>query len=508
MNQFEDAIRHESQKLIRRFESYARRTAEENERRARRTTQAPPRLRAYRPGYWRSAPGFDPYLVRSRARTIAHSVRNSIAANKYPPRNPTAYTVPKSDGTRRVVSVFQIADSAVSTLIFRRVLEKNRPRLSSRSYAYRPDVTVHDALQHLNAEFKAGDRLFVAEYDFSKFFDNIDHDHIWRTLADGGFLLTKVERQVIRAILEAPAPDPAMPYVEVGGTARERGVPQGTSISLFLANVAASPLDRALERLGVGFVRYADDTVIWSKDYGQICRAVDELYEAARRIGSDLNPKKSAGVRLLVGDGMRGEIEETTSIEFVGYKASLRNLEMRESTVRRVQDHIRDLLYYNLLHAPLRGTQDPARLAGRVDRDYVVFIWQARRYLYGDLSEVELRRYQAKGVPMRRFKGLMSFFPLLDDTASLRELDAWLATQTDLTMRKRSRLLAAAGLPLPPPLTLPRQDLVTYQRTSASTGGTLDLRLPSFRRISNVVRHAARQYGPNRVGRGRSPYAY
>jgi hypothetical protein len=42
------------------------------------------------------------------------------------------------------------------------------------------------------------------------------------------------------------------------------GIPQGTSISLFLANVAAYALDRRLETLGVGFVRYADDTIIWS----------------------------------------------------------------------------------------------------------------------------------------------------------------------------------------------------------------------------------------------------
>jgi len=43
-----------------------------------------------------------------------------------------------------------------------------------------------------------------------------------------------------------------------GSPRRERGIPQGTSISLFLANVAPWDLDRSLERLGVSFVRYAD----------------------------------------------------------------------------------------------------------------------------------------------------------------------------------------------------------------------------------------------------------
>jgi len=242
----------------------------------------------------------------------------------------------------------------------------------------------------------------------------------------------------------------------VGGSPRERGLPQGTSISLFLANVAASSLDRSLERLGVGFVRYADDTLIWSRDYSAICLAVDALHSAAAAIGSDVNLEKSPGVRLLVKRGASAEIASATTTDFVGYRVAIGQLEVKSATVERAKARIRELIYFNLLDAAKKGTVEPGRLGGRVDKDYVVYIWQVRRFLYGDLSERDLRRYHSRGAPMRRFKGFMSYYPLADDTDQLRELDAWLAQETWLAMRRRAQLLRSAGATvLPPPHDLP-----------------------------------------------------
>lgn len=506
--ELETAIHAEALKLIRRHEQHARWVSEENVRRARRTTARVPPLEILRPSYWGFAAGFDPYLVRARTDRIGHSIRRALRSGAYAPRNPTAYEVLKGDGSTRTVSVFQVADNAVSKQAFQRVMEKNRAKLSSRSYAYRPDLTAHDALQYLAGELDEGDRMFIAEYDFSKYFETIEHDHIRRTLADGRFLMTAAERRVVEAFMTAPLPV-VHGYREVGGSPRERGLPQGTSISLFLANVAASSLDRSLERLGVGFVRYADDTILWSPDYSAICRAVDELHSAATSIGSNVNLDKSPGVRLLVKRGASAEIASAISTDFVGYRVAIGQLEIKSTTVERAKARIRELIYFNLLEAAVNGTVDPGRLAGRVDRDYVVYIWQLRRFLYGDLSERDLRRYHSRGVPMRRFKGFMSYYPLADDTDQLRELDGWLAQETWLAMPRRAMLLRSAGsTALPPPHDLALDNLVRYRRKSATTGGVLDLRLPSFRRMANVVRSAAYLHGPNRIGRSVRPYDY
>ncbi len=254
MNHLERVVRDEAEKLIRRQELHARWVTDENVRRARRVVAAPPVLRLRRPRYWKWAPGFDPYIVRARASSIAHSITASIRKGEYAPRTPAGYVVPKSDGGERVVSVFQVADNAVSSITFRSLMEKNKGKFSGRSYAYRSDLTAHDALQYLQTEFGRSRRLFVAEYDFSNYFESIDQDYIWRTLHDGKFLITPSERQIVSAFLVAPLPATAG-YAERAGVSRDRGVPQGTSISLFLANLAAAPLDHALERHGVGFVR-------------------------------------------------------------------------------------------------------------------------------------------------------------------------------------------------------------------------------------------------------------
>jgi hypothetical protein len=103
----------------------------------------------------------------------------------------------------------------------------------------------------------------------------------------------------------------------------------------------------------------------------------------------------------------------------------------------------------------------------------------------------------------------MSYYPLIDDTTALEELDRWLAREAWVTLRQRARQLTKQGYAaLPPPHGLPISELVHYKRQSRTTGGTLDLTLPSFRRIANVVRRAAKTYGPNAIGQGHSPYGY
>jgi RNA-directed DNA polymerase len=506
----EQVIRAEALKLIRRHEQYARWAAEESVRRQRRVITRLARLDVRRPRYWNWAPGFDPYIVRSRATAIAHSIDHTLKSRSYHPRSPAGYEVPKAGGGRRVVSVFQVADNAVSSIVFKSLMEKNRGKMSGRAYAYRPDLTAHDALQFIQSEFARSKRLFIAEYDFSKYFDSIDQDYIWKTLIDGKYLMTRSERQVISAFLSASLPTTdGSAYHEFGDQPRDRGIPQGTSISLFLANLAAAPLDRELERHGVGFVRYADDTLLWSTDYGTLGQAVDVLHRIASDIGADINQTKSDGISLLVPKTANAEFRHKHYVEFVGHQVGLSELNMKPDAAERIKARLRELMYTNLLMAVHDRTIDGSRLSGKVDRDYVVFIWQARRFLYGDLSEQDLRRFKSRGTPMRRFKGVMSYYPLVDDSEALQRLDQWFSAEVWLTMRRRERLLKVAGfVALPPPLGLDRMALVSYRRKSATTGGVLDLRLPSFRRIASVIRAAAIAHGPNRIGKSPSAYEY
>jgi RNA-directed DNA polymerase len=502
MNSWTKVIDSEALKLVRRFEEYARSQADEERRRQRRTTCSVEPLICRRPAYWKLADGFNPYVTRARAERIGHSVQQAIRERRYTPRNAVLYAVPKVGGGVRNVSVFQVADNAVSRRVFETLMRKNRPRMSSRAYAYRDDISVHDAIFYVAAEFKSSRRVFVAEYDFSKYFDNISHEYLWRIVHDNAFLLTLAEESVINAFLRTPALEHTS-YSERGGEPRTKGVPQGTSISLFLANVAAWELDQALERLGVSFVRYADDTLIWSTDYTQLCRAVDALYNMSERIGAPLNFEKSGGIRLLAGDGVPAEIKATPYVDLLGHRLTAQRVSIKPALVEKLRKRINELLYFNLIREPARGAQNPERLAGGLDRDYATLIWQLRRYLYGDISERGLRKMEARGTVRRRFRGFMSFFPLVDDPELLARLDGWLVSQTFLALQKRYRLLNTSGFTnLSTPYLIPGGQLSSLVGVSGTTGEKVDLRLPSFIRIARVIRRAVRRYGPTSVAQG------
>lgn len=502
----ENEILREARRLIIRHETKGRLLAEERVRRERRSTASQPAMPLRRPAHWAADDGFNPYLARARSSRIAHSVRHALTEFRYQPRHPYAFEVAKPDGGSRQVCIYQVADSAVSKMLFEGILKKNLPSLSARAYAYRKDVSAQNAIQYIKSEFIGRPRLYVAEYDFSKYFDTIDHDHIRRVLSDR-FLLTKVEREAIEGFLRV-GPAMAESYAGTGGPERTCGIPQGTSISLLLANVAAWELDRELEGQGVGFVRYADDTLIWSTDYARICAAVEVLHQHAEAIGVTINAVKSPGIRLLVPEGAAGELTVTHYVDYLGHRVTLQGVALKPAADARIRARVDQLIFNTLLREPLNGTQAGWRLPPHVDRDYSSVIARLRRYLYGDLSEKALRQYQARGAPLRRFKGVMSAYPLLDDTDALTELDAWILDRLWLAMRKRGRLLTAAGIhPLPPPHNLNRSELLNFATTSSKTGHRIDLAVPSVRRIASVIADAAARYGPAAVGKA-SVYDY
>ena len=424
--------------------------------------------------------------MRSRQRHVGHSLQSKLEAFEYSPRRPVERKIPKLDGGERSVNVYQVADSAVSKMVFESLLRKNLPMMSARSYAYRKDLTAQDAVRYIRSALHDRKRMYVAEYDFSKYFDNISHQHLGEVLEH--FFVSHVERAVIEAFLQTPS-SPAQGYAAHGGTKRTEGIPQGTSISLFLANVAAWRMDRALEDHGVGFVRYADDTLIWSTDYGRLVASVEILETHAAAMEVPINFEKSKGVRLLVANDVKSEMARADYVEYLGYAIKLGSIGLKDSNRHKIQNRIQHLIFDTLLREPMAGTQSPWRLEGGLDRDYAVAIARLKRYLYGDLSEREVRRYQSRGAPMRRFKGIMAAFPLLDDDESLRALDAWLLSRLWLAMRKRSALLAShpdiAGLPAPHGFTPSR--LRSFRTVSSKTGETIDLRVPSVRRIARLV---------------------
>ncbi|MEW4522111.1 reverse transcriptase domain-containing protein, partial [Vibrio cholerae] len=275
-------IEKEAEKLALRHHAYHNALHVENERKRQRSS-SPSNLKVVaKPPHWSHDKKFDPFYVKKHAKTIAFSIAKKIESQTYEPFEPSKNKVAKSSGGYREVAIYQIPDAAISTFFYHRLLSKNKHRFSSFSYAYRDDRNVHFAIQDIAVELSQNSRLFVAEFDFSKFFDAISHQYLFEQFDQNGFFISQEERAVIKAFLKG----------------RERGIPQGTSISLFLANLACWKLDKQLEKEGLQFARYADDTIVWSQDYTKITKALDIMSNFSKDVGVALNAEKSEGISI------------------------------------------------------------------------------------------------------------------------------------------------------------------------------------------------------------------
>jgi len=300
----------ESNKLIKRFHEYHNRIHLESKRKAVRLGSSRPSKVIHTPDYWEIDKKFNPFYVKAKRKSIARSITKRITNRTYKPNDPHLRETPKSDGGMREVTIYQIPDAAVSKLFFNRLLNKNKHRFSSFSYAYRNDRNVHFAIQDISVELKNGDRTFIAEFDFSDFFGSISHDYLVAQFDQNGFFISDEEKYIISAFLKK----------------REVGIPQGTSISLFLANLTCWRLDSGLEKEGVKFSRYADDTIVWSKDYGKICNAFGLINDFSNSAGIKINPIKSDGISILVKKGLPAELQSKIALVFLGYSLSVENI--------------------------------------------------------------------------------------------------------------------------------------------------------------------------------------
>jgi len=472
----QSAIDQEAGKLIDRFHRYHNRIERAYQMEARRVKDPAPKVIKL-PEYWAKDAKFNPFYVAKRSRAIARSMAAKIKAQKYAPFPPEIRMIPKLLGGERRISVFQIPDAALSNLLYKELLSKNKHRFSGFSYAYRDDRNAHFAVQDIAVDLRYYSRLFVCEVDFSDFFGSINHDYLYSQFDQNGFFISDTEYQLIRAFLSHQGD--------------HRGLPQGSSISLFLANLACWEMDKALEREGTKFARYADDTIIWSGDYARICKAFEIVTDFAGKSGISINVKKSDGISLLARQGLKSEVYRFKHhVDFLGYKIGVDHVGIKQKTILKIKRRISYLIYRNLIQPivpkQLRAVSIPAN--GK-DEGLLAAVMQVRRYLYGNLSERQLYRFW-KGYTRRlQFKGLMSFYPLVDDKDQLRELDGWLLATFDRALKRRAALLLEKGFDRRDqfPFNVHGQELLK-QCARATIHGKRLLRIPSFLRLYIAIK--------------------
>lgn len=239
----------------------------------------------------KGSPGIDGMTVeelRLHLRETWPALREQLLTGTYRPQPVKRQLIPKSDGGMRELGIPTALDRFVQQALLQVLQPQFDPTFSEHSYGFRPGRRAHDAVCRAQKYIQEGLR-WVVDVDLEKFFDRVNHDVLMGRLAK-----RIADRRVLGLIRH---------YLEAGIMAhgvvveRQEGTPQGGPLSPLLANVLLDEVDKALEKRGHAFVRYADDCNVYvrSKRAGE--RAMAALRDQFAKLRLRINEAKSAVAR-------------------------------------------------------------------------------------------------------------------------------------------------------------------------------------------------------------------
>lgn len=394
---------------------------------------------------------FNPIYCSRNANFLAKTIWHKVLTESYEPLPAIEYLIPKADGSKRAIMAFSIPDAALANILMKRVQERNRKRLSPYSYAYHPDKNLFDAIIALK-EYEADGKLFAVQIDFEKYFDSIPRWYLEKKIDDKNQIsLTPHERFAFKAFMShrfSPL-DRAVtgPYAK-----RVKGTPQGSSVSLILANLANHDLDTRLAASPGKFVRFADDVVALCSSYEHALHIERCFMDHCKTSGLVINSKKSPGISIIADTTQ--EMRTSAGFDYLGYCFKGSNLTMPEKKINHFKNRISRLINLYLIHYLDLGF-DRSRSGvypNTFDWDLLGLIYEMRRSLYGGLSEQDIKLFLERGIRLPNMKGTMGFYCLLDDPTPLKHLDGWMLSAVRRAMAARKRILAtkySAACPTP-----------------------------------------------------------
>jgi RNA-directed DNA polymerase len=241
-----------------------------------------------------------------------YRVWNRMSSGRYFPPAVKAVEIPKSGGGVRTLGIPTVADRIAQTVVAAQLEPAVEPVFHPDSYGYRPRRSALDAVGVCRARCWKTD--WVLDLDIQKFFDTVDHDLMLKAVrahTDQQWVVLYVQRW-----LSAPLqrPDGVL-------EARDRGTPQGSSVSPVLANLFlhyAFDAWMGREFPTIAFERYVDDAVVHCVSQKQAELLRDRIGRRLTEVGLRLHPDKTRIV--YCRDGRRRGPHEHTSFTFLGFE--------------------------------------------------------------------------------------------------------------------------------------------------------------------------------------------
>ena len=240
----------------------------------------------------KGSPGMDRMTVQQLPEHLKQhwpAIREQLLSGTYKPQPVKRVEIPKPDGGVRKLGIPTVLDRFIQQAVMQVLQRKWDRTFSEHSYGFRPGRSAHQAVEQAQKYIAEGYR-WVVDLDLEKFFDRVNHDKLIAKIAER--VSDKRMLKLIRALLTAGVLEDGLVNPV------DEGTPQGGPLSPLLSNIVLDEFDQELERRGLRFARYADDSNIYVRSK----RAGERVMESLKRflmtkLKLTVNESKSAVAR-------------------------------------------------------------------------------------------------------------------------------------------------------------------------------------------------------------------
>ena len=275
----------------------------------------------------RGAAGIDKVSVEifdaNREENLEALMRD-LKTGVFQPRPLRRVRIPKGPNSKtlRPLGIPVVRDRIAQEVLRRLLAPIFEPKFHEASFGFRPKRSCHMAIERVLALHEEGLRV-VLDADIQAFFDNIPFKVIMAAIAEevaDGNILRTIERFLAAGVMENGVFKPTTV-----------GTPQGGVFSPLIANIVLNHLDWKLHKAGFQFARYADDFVVVCRTHQQAQEARAVVEQALEDLGLKLSPYKTRITTY------------TRGYEFLGFFLSSRSRRMRDKSVKKFKDKVRQL---------------------------------------------------------------------------------------------------------------------------------------------------------------------
>ena len=204
----------------------------------------------------KNTPGVDGILVKSPGQKAA--LVHQLKRRDYHPKPLRRVYIKKKNGKLRPLSIPTIFDRAMQQLHYTAISPISETTSDANSYGFRPERNCADAIEQIFIMLSSRNSAsWIMEGDIKGCFDNISHQWMLDNIC--------TDKTILNKWLKAG-------YIETKRLfPTHQGTPQGGIISPCLSNFVLDGIEKLLDdhfgkrRIGINFVRYADDFIVASK---------------------------------------------------------------------------------------------------------------------------------------------------------------------------------------------------------------------------------------------------